>query len=149
MQQVAGIRVSERKPNNLPWIVFGVFSGVILLIIIGYGIYMGAKSVQSEMEITMSVPEFDPNAERSTNVVKTIFVDENDSFSVDGEPVEDIEALLDLISKYQIGEPADTTVILKLHEDSRHTTLVDLKDTLDEAGYASRITIRRNESPPE
>lgn len=149
MLRGAGTRVSERQPNNLPWIFFGVLSGVILVIIFGYGVYMGAKSVQSDMDVTISVPEFDPNKDRSANVIKKIFVDENNGFSVDGESLENLETLLNLISNSQIGDPSDTMVILSLHEDTKHTILVDLKDVLDRAGYDNIIKIRRNEGPTE
>lgn len=136
--------MAERKPNNLPWIILGVIGGAALLALFGFGVYAGAKSVQSEM--TVSVPEFEDRQPLAREKTVHINVDAQDTLHVDGILIEKFDAFEEAVKSEGLGAVSSTLIVLHIHEEAKHKTLVDLKDLLDGMGYRSLIEVVSNDS---
>ena len=84
-------------------------------------------------------PDSDAPPPDTDNPVITVYVDGNNSCSVDRERTEcsrvpvRVESLL--------GEKAGANIILKVHEGATHKNLVFMKDSFDEAGLQSKLEI--------
>ena len=136
--------MTARKPNNMPWIILGGIFGVGFLGLFGFGIYMGAKSVSDEMSITLPEPP-EMAAHSDINNVITIFVDETDSISFDGETVDDIAALKDVLDSLDTNSLKSTAFILRISEESSHKRLITIKDMLDAFEAKSIIEVIRSD----
>jgi len=76
------------------------------------------------------------------NPAITVYVDNRDSCSVDGERTGCDRVLL-RVEKLLADKP-NAAVILRMDEAAKHKILIELKDGLDSAGLSSKIEIVRN-----
>lgn len=106
---------------------------------------MGAKSVSDEMSITLPEPS-ERVAHSDIENVLTIFVDETDSISFDGEAVEDIAALKDELDSLEVDGLKSTLFIFRISEKSSHTRLIAVKDLLNGFEVKSKVEIIRSDA---
>lgn len=84
-------------------------------------------------------PPDDQNDPPPENSAITVYVDQRDNCSVDGELTGCDRVLLRVESL--LADKPNAAIILRLHEQSRHKVLVELKDGIDAAGLNSKIEI--------
>ena len=137
--------MTERKPNNLPWVILGGVCGLVLLGLFGAGVYSGAKAVSDEMSITLPEPP-ERGAPSDIDNVTTIVVDETNSIVFDGEAVDDISALKNILNSLDADSLKSTVFILKISEESSHERLITIKDFLDELEVKSIIEVIRSDA---
>ena len=137
--------MAARTPNNLPWIILGTVCGLAVLGLFGLGVYTGAKSVSDEMGVTVSDPPETVATPEIRNTF-TIFVDETNKISLDGTALEDVGALRTELASLDFHSPESTHFILRLSEDSSHTSLIAINDMLDDLEFRSVIEIVRRDA---
>ena len=137
--------MSDRKPNNRPWIILGGICGLVLLGLFGFGIYAGAKSVSNEASIT--IPDFPEIKERTGDEnVLAIHVNATNEIFLDQVPFSDVQTLKSELQSRIAESPEPTLVILRMSEKAPHTSLVSLTDMLDDLKIKSMIEIIRSET---
>ena len=137
--------MSERKPNNLPWIILGVMGGFFFLGLFGFGVYSGAKAVSNEASVT--IPDFPETKELPADKnVFTIYVNASNEIFLAGVPFSDVQTLKSELKSRNTTNPESTRAILRLSEDATHTSLISLKDMLDDLKVKSVIEIVRSET---
>lgn len=133
--------MDENKPNNLPWVILGLFCGAVVMAMFGYGVYTGAKS-----EATVSIPEFTDSNDRSDRervAAISIYVDHDNQIFIDKVGVSNLDGVTSFLESIDEKNLDETDFILRMSEKSSHKLLVSLKDILDEAGVNSHIEIVR------
>ena len=137
--------MTERKPNNLPWVILGGVCGLVLLGLFGAGVYSGAKAVSDEMTITLPEPP-EMVAQSKLDSVFTLYVDETNNIFLDGEAVDNMAALKVVLESMDPDNLKSTRFILRLSEKSSHKGLITIKDMLDAFEAKSVIEIIRSEA---
>ena len=96
-----------------------------------------------ETGIDLTQPPPPPDDEQNDNNTPaiTVYVDPNDSCSVDGEVTGCDRVLLRVESL--LADRPGAAIILRMHAKARHRTLVEIKDGIDSAGLKSKIEVVR------
>lgn len=137
--------MSERKPNNLPWIILGLIGGFVFLGLFGFGIYSGAKAVTDEMSITIpEMPQADEMALAKNKL--TVFVTAENKIFLGATPFKTVDELKESLLKRDKAVLDDSVVILVISEDATHKMLVSVKGMLDDMKLRSVIQLQRNEA---
>ena len=131
--------MSERKSNNLPWIVLGVLCGFAVLGLFGFGVYTGANAVSDEM--TVSFPE--RSHQDSAKNKLAISVSAENEITFEGQSVKDVEALKEELLRLNKDALESTAFVVTLSEKSSHIMLISVKDMLDGLGLKSFLVIDR------
>lgn len=131
--------MSERKPNNTPWVVLGALLGTGLLGLFGYGFWQG---FQAEKGIILSPSQPAVSILTETSNTVTIFVDEGDNMSIDRKDVSSPAEIFQYLEAFNVD---DTQVIFRISDQASHTSLVEIKNGLDKIGIITKVEILRTE----
>jgi len=136
--------MAARKPNKTTWIILAVVLGWIFLCVV---FIVESRDVLAE-PVTHSTraPDIREQDIQSFETKQTIFVDGSNDIFVNNQPVENLDVLLSMIQNLELGEPSSTIIVFRIHEHAQSKVLLQVKDTLDDAGYEIRIEVLMTEN---
>jgi len=131
--------VSERHPNNRPWIFLGVLGGAAFLALFGLGFYNGANTLADEASVSLP----DQSQQVPAKYRLAISVSAQDEITFEGKSYETVDALEEELLKIKKETLESTAFVVTLSEQSSHRILISLKDMLDPLALKTFLVIDR------
>jgi len=98
---------------------------------------------ESGVDLTQPPPPPDSDDNNKSTPAITVYVNERDRCSVDGEVTTCDRVALAV--EGLLATKANASIILRVNEKARHNTLITLKDELDSRSYKSKLEIVKTE----
>ena len=134
--------MQDREPNNRPWVILGGVCGLIILGVLGLGVYSGTTYVAREASVDLPEPP-KKNTQVNSKNVAILHVDETDRITFAGKELKDLKELASKINLMDQESKQSTVFILRISDQATHRSLVDIKNLLDSNGLESKIEIMR------
>ena len=129
--------MSERNPNNRPWIFLGVLGGFAFLGLFGLGFYNAANTFADEASVSLP----DQSYQEPAKYKLTISVSAEDDITFEGKSFETVDVLEEELLKIKKETLESTAFVVTLSEQSSHRILISLKDRLDPLALKTFLVI--------